>query len=201
MNPGPGGSDTSLGVENGTSPAITSTAPASTGTGTEIASIAESQSQLGVQDDPAGTYCNPYSAYWQSGATDCGNSNRDEPWCADFAAWVWAQAGVQFIYGGGSGEIDAGAITFYSWAVANGTWHPAGSGYTPQPGDAVVYALDDSYAQHVAIVTSYTPGDAGPNVVNGDWWPSGNGAVVAETDQTSVADNGVTYPILGYASP
>jgi hypothetical protein len=109
---------------------------------------------------------------------------------------------VSFNYEWETGDfINGGAISFYNWAAFNGTWHPAGSGYTPQPGDVVVYAQDDSYAQHAAIVTSYTPGDAGPNVVNGDWWSSGNGAVVSATDQSDVVANGVTYPILGYATP
>lgn len=122
-NPSPGGSNTGLGVENGTSPAITTTAPTSTGTGTgtEIASIAESQ--VGYQDSPAGTFCNAYSAYWGAG-TNCGNGNYAEEWCADFAAWIWRQAGVVFEYGGDSGDLNAAAASFYQWGADNGTRHP-----------------------------------------------------------------------------
>ena len=58
-----------------------------------IVSIAESQ--IGYKTDPPGTYCNKYSAYWYSGSADCGNDNLDEEWCADFAAWVWKQAGAR----------------------------------------------------------------------------------------------------------
>jgi hypothetical protein len=195
---GPG--DTGLGMAAGTSPAIT--APPTTSTiGAQIVGIAEGQ--VGQEDSPSGTFCNQYSAYWGSGS-DCGNGNYAEAWCADFAAWAWAQAGVSFTYAWETGDINGGAISFYNWAVANGSWHPAGSGYTPQPGDVVVYAQDTSYAQHAAVVTSYTPGDAGPNVVDGDWWSfdgGSNGGVAAATDQSIVVANGVTYPILGYASP
>jgi hypothetical protein len=53
-------------------------------------------------------------------------------------------------------------------------------------------------ADHVAIVTSYTLGDAGPNVVNGDWWSGGNGAAVAASDQTTATGSD---SISGYASP
>jgi hypothetical protein len=98
------------------------------------------------------------------------------------------------------GDIDGAAASFCQWGVAHGTWHAAGSGYTPQPGDAVVYGLNSAgtYADHVAIVTSHTAGEAGPNVVNGDWWVSGNGGVVAATDQTTATG---TDGVSGYASP
>src|ERR1700728_5348069 len=49
-----------------------------------IVSVAESQ--IGYHTDPPNTYCNRYSAFWVSGDADCGNSNLDEEWCADFAA-------------------------------------------------------------------------------------------------------------------
>ena len=55
--------------------------------------VAIAQGQVGYTTDPASTYCNKFSAYWDAGADDCGNGNLDEEWCADFAAWVWKQAG------------------------------------------------------------------------------------------------------------
>ena len=62
--------------------------------GAQIVSIV--QGQVGYADSPRGTtkYCNMYSAYWGDGKSDCGNSNHDIEWCADFAAWVWAQVGI-----------------------------------------------------------------------------------------------------------
>jgi hypothetical protein len=190
---------TTLGMNAGTSPSVAIPAPTpSTGTlGAQIVSYAESK--VGYQDSPSGTFCNAFSAYWGAGS-DCGNGNFAEEWCADFAAWAWRLGGVSFTYGFGSGDINAGSASFYQWGVANGTWHAAGSGYTPQPGDAVIYGLNSAgtSADHVAIVTSYTAGAAGPNVVNGDWWVSGNGAVVAATDQTTATG---TDSISGYVTP
>ena len=49
---------------------------------------------MGYRTDPSDTYCNKFSAYWNAGVDDCGNDNLDEEWCADFAAWVWKQAGA-----------------------------------------------------------------------------------------------------------
>jgi CHAP domain len=163
--------------------------------GETIADIATGQ--LGYTDSPSDTYCNKFSYFWGAGTTSgCASGTRSEEWCADFAAWAWQQADVSFTYGFGSGDINAGAVSFYQWGKAHGTWHAAGSGYTPQPGDAVVYGLNSggTSAAHVAIVTGYTAGDAGPNVVNGDF----NYKVEAGTDQTT---NGDGAALSGYTSP
>ena len=104
--------------------------------------VALATGQLGYKTDPPDTYCNRFSAYWHAGATDCPNSERDEQWCADFAAWVWRQAGVRFVYGLGLDDLNASSASFYLWAVAHHTWHRVGSGYVPQPGDVAVYGLD-----------------------------------------------------------
>jgi hypothetical protein len=63
-----------------------------------------------------------------------------------------------------------------------------------------VYGLNTSgtFADHVAIVTNVAPGNAGPDVVNGDWWSSNNGGVVAETNETTATG---TDSLSGYASP
>ena len=37
----------------------------------------------------------------------------------DFAAWTWPEAGVPFSYGYRPGEINAAAVSFYEWGVAN----------------------------------------------------------------------------------
>jgi CHAP domain len=166
-----------------------------------IVSIAESQ--LGYRTDPADTYCNRYSAYWYSGAADCGNSNRDEEWCADFAAWVWHEAGVSFTYQFINGDINSSSASFYEWGVAHGTWHPYRSTYQPQPGDVAVYGLDVAAltAAHVAVVTSFSPGERGPDVVNGDGDRTGFSVVEAGTDQF-FADTGTHQArISGYVSP
>ena len=53
------------------------------------------------------------------------------------------------------GYLNGDSASFYVWGIDHGTWHPVGSGYTPQPGDVAVYGLDTSAvtAVHVAVVT------------------------------------------------
>ena len=62
------------------------------------------------------------------------------------------------------GNLNGDSASFYVWGVDHGTWHPVGSGYTPQPGDVAVYGLDTSAvtAVHVAIVTAGTGNEAAP---------------------------------------
>jgi len=166
-----------------------------------IVSLAEGQ--LGYKTDPPDTYCNRFSTYWNAGAFDCPNGNRDEEWCADFAAWVWQKAGIQFVYGQAPGEINAASVSFYLWGIAHHTWHPVGSGYVPQAGDVAVYGLDvsSSQAQHVAVVTSYSPGARGPDVVNGDGERTGFSVVETGTDQYKADLSGNGGQLAGYVSP
>lgn len=192
---------TGFSMDPGTSPSAPVTAPTplvTSSLGSKIVSIAESQ--IGYQDTPMGSYCNPYSAYWNAGKSCSKGSDSSEEWCSDFAAWVWHRADVPFTYGYDSGDVNAGAVSFYQWGVANRTWHAAGSGYTPQPGDVVIYGLNtptDTTADHVAIVTGGTA--KYPSVVDGDWWnTNNNGNVVAATEQTTATG---TDRISGYVSP
>jgi hypothetical protein len=166
-----------------------------------IVQIAENQ--VGYTTNPSNTYCNKYSAYWVSGTADCGNSNLDEEWCADFAAWVWKSAGATVVYQYINGDLNSSSASFYEWGVANGTWHPASSDYVPQPGDVAVYGLDAAtlVAQHVAVVVGYTPGSRGPNVVNGDGDKGGFSLVEARNEQYKADAPGVTAYLSGYVSP
>ncbi len=165
-----------------------------------IVGIAESQ--LGYRTDPASSYCNKYSAYWQSG-TSCGPGLASEEWCADFAAWVWQKAGAVVTYQFVQGDLNSSSASFYEWGLAHRTWHPVGSGYTPQPGDVAVYGLDPAtlIAQHVAVVTSDPPGNRGPDVVNGDGDRTGFSVVEAGTDQTQADVQGTGAPLSGYVDP
>jgi hypothetical protein len=167
-----------------------------------IAAIAESQ--VGYSTDPSSSYCNKFSAYWDAGTAGCPSGERAEEWCADFAAWAWQEAGAQFSYGYGPGEVNGGAVSFYEWGVANGAWHPAISGYVAAPGDVAVYGLSlgvDPFAAHVAIVTDDGPGQQGPDVVNGDGDRTGFSVVETGTDQV-LADAGHDDSTLaGYVSP
>jgi len=164
-----------------------------------IVTIAESQ--LGYRTDPPHSYCNKYSAYWGAGSP-CAHGLRQEEWCADFAAWVWRKAGAQFTYSYGPSDINAASGSFYLWAVAHGTWHPVGSGYTPRPGDVAVYGLNPTgTADHVAVVTGYHEGARGPDVVNGDGDRTGFSVVETGTDQYRADTPGTVAVLAGYASP
>jgi hypothetical protein len=166
-----------------------------------IVSIA--QSQVGYRTDPSDTYCNRFSAYWDAGTGDCGNGNRSEEWCADFAAWVWKQAGAEVTYELAPGYLNGDSASFYVWGTDHGTWHPVGSGYTPQPGDVAVYGLDTTAvtAVHVAIVTADTGDDAAPDVVNGDGDRTGYSVVEVGDHQASADVKGDGAPLSGYVSP
>jgi hypothetical protein len=167
----------------------------------QIVSVA--QGQLGYASDPANTYCNKYSAYWYAGTDDCGNDNLDEEWCADFAAWVWKQAGALVDYKLAPGYLNGDSASFYVWGMNHGTWHPVGSGYTPQPGDVAIYGLDTNAvtAVHVAIVTASTGNDAAPDVINGDGDRTGFSVVEVGDNQAYADVKGKGAPLSGYVSP
>jgi hypothetical protein len=165
--------------------------------------VSTAESQIGYTTDPLGTYCNKYSAYWHSGAGNCGNGNLNEEWCADFAAWVWQRAGAAVTYQYVSGDLNSSAASFYEWGVSRGTWHPAGSGYVPVPGDVAVYGLDvgSLVADHVAIVIGYQSGDRGPIAVNGDGDLTAFSIVEVRTDEYLADIHPGGAPLSGYVSP
>jgi len=166
--------------------------------------VALAESQVGYSSEPSRSYCNKFSAYWGDGAADCPNGEMAEQWCADFAAWAWQKAGVQFTYGYGPGEISGAAVSFYEWGVANGEWHPATSGYVARPGDVAVYGLSLGaypWAAHVAIVIDDAPGLSGPDVVNGDGDQTGFSRVETGTGQLQVEVGHDEFRLAGYVSP
>jgi hypothetical protein len=165
--------------------------------------VAIAQGQVGYRTDPADTYCNKFSAYWDAGIDDCANSNLSEQWCADFAAWAWKEAGAEVSYQLAPGYLNADSASFYVWGTDHGTWHPVASHYTPQPGDVAVYGLDTTAvtAVHVAIVVSATGDDAAPDVVNGDGDRTGYSVVEVGNDQAFADVKGKGDPLSGYVSP
>jgi hypothetical protein len=166
--------------------------------------VSIAQGQLGYTTDPSSSYCNKFSAYWNAGVDDCGgNGNLDEEWCADFAAWVWKEAGALVAYQLAPGYLNGDSASFYVWGTDHGTWHPAGSGYVPQPGDVAVYGLDTSAvtAVHVAVVVGTTGDNAAPNVVNGDGDRTGYSVVEVGNSQAYADVKGNGAPLSGYVSP
>ncbi len=165
--------------------------------------VAIAEAQVGYRTDPTDTYCNKFSAYWNAGVDDCGNANLDEEWCADFAAWVWKEAGAVVAYQLAPGYLNGNTASFYVWGTTHGTWHPIGSGYTPRPGDVAVYGLDTSAvtAVHVAIVTAATGNDAAPDVINGDGDHTGFSVVEVGANQAYADVKGKGAALSGYVSP
>jgi hypothetical protein len=167
--------------------------------------VAIADSQLGYRTSPSHSYCNKFSAYWNAGTPDCPSGETSEEWCADFAAWAWRNAGIAVTYGYAPGELNGRAASFYAWGAATGRWHPVTSGYVARPGDVAVYGLSlgvDPTAAHVAIVTSDSRGQRGPDVVNGDGDRTGFSVVETGTDQLRAdTGHGAGAVLAGYVSP
>jgi PKD repeat protein len=157
--------------------------------GQTIAAIA--LSQVGVSDTPVvtnfnGVDCDPYStlvAGFSADSDGCGYDtgfgveNENETWCADFNKWVWQQAGVT----ADMNTLNAGAVSFYNWAVAQGQTPQIDTG-TPQAGDSVVFFAPGNFpdfADHVGVITSVSSGGT-IDMVNGDF--SGGPDISAQYD-------------------
>jgi hypothetical protein len=168
----------------------------------QIVSLAEQADQYNaaVLETPPGSNCNPYTFYFGRGSTTgCAPGTSAEEWCADFAEWVWASAGIS------TTGIDGWAYSFVDWGEAHtGAWQP-GDANNPEPGDAVVWGdLSTTYAIHVGIVVGVSQGMI--DVVAGNAGPP----IDAAGDVDAVWDSGYFdpttstvggYPIIGYVSP
>ena len=168
------------------------TATAGAALGDQIAALA--LGQVGVATTPAetsfsGVDCDPYStldAAFSPNADGCGPDqthsveDENEAWCSDFAKWAWTQAGVTE----NLNTLNAGSVSFYAWALADGQDPVADSG-TPEPGDAVVFfppgtISASTYADHVGVVASVNA-DGTVNLVDGDFL--GADGITVEYDQ------------------
>jgi PKD repeat protein len=172
--PAPAKATASAAASPHAAPAATSAADL----GQTIASIA--LSQVGVSVTPpvagfGGVDCDPYStltAGFSANSNGCGyNStfgvrNENETWCSDFNKWVWEQAGVT----ADMNTLNAGAVSFYDWAVDHGQTPQIDTG-TPQVGDSIVFFSPNDFpgfADHVGIVSSVNS-DGTIDMVNGDF--------------------------------
>jgi hypothetical protein len=163
-----------------------------------IAQVAESQ--VGVGDTPVSRSfsspdCNPYTAMvgQRPGSAGCGVDPRfnvldqNEFWCADFAKWVWGQAGVR----SDLGTLNPGAASFYTWAVEHGQRPQFGSD-APAVGDAVVFyppwesAPNGGWADHVGIVVGVNSNGT-VDLVNGDFGGDGTPITVEQNNDISLA--------------
>ncbi|MFI9388965.1 FG-GAP-like repeat-containing protein [Kutzneria sp. NPDC052558] len=140
--------------------------------------VAKAASQVGVRGDSRG--CQPYG--------DC------EEWCADFANWVWRNAGVNPVPTTRTGRGEG------KWGLDHGLFkaRPDGQMGNPLPGDMVVFGPPaEAAGGHVAIVESVN--DNGTiTTINGNF----DNAVRRWTINPITARTGTgNYPISGYVTP
>ncbi|MGF1428614.1 CHAP domain-containing protein, partial [Kitasatospora sp. LaBMicrA B282] len=175
----------------------TGTGPASAATGSQLVGIANAN--LGKH------YCDTNSAGGTGFGSSCSaNGGTGEFWCGDFVSWVWQQAGLSV--------PASNPASVPSW-LSTSAYHPLGSGYTPQPGDAVIFG-DNQYptqGSHIAIVTNYSNGllsDIGGDEGGGGspWWSTssvqtdeGNGAAWNPNNHLFTGTSAEMW-VLGYVA-
>jgi hypothetical protein len=156
-----------------------------TGTPASVASIAAGQ--VGRGDTPVSTDwnldCDAYTTLVGVGVSSsgCGTDpnfhvrDQKEFWCADFAKWVWEQAGVK----ADLSVLNAGATSFATWAKDEGESTALDKG-TPAVGDAIVFyppattVGPGSYADHVGIIIGVDSAKGTVEMANGDFLGSTN---------------------------
>ena len=166
--------------------------PGSDSTGSlqsRIASIgnAEYQNAGHNHESPAGSNCNYYTAALGAGSA-CSGGWRSEEWCADFARWVWGQAGAV------TTGLSGAAISFEK---SHGGWH-SGNLSGIQVGDVIGWNFGGSPSDdHVSVVVGINA-NGSLNLLDGNW---GNaiGARTIAGNTTSLTANGVNYTVSGYA--
>jgi hypothetical protein len=161
-----------------------------------IAAIA--LSQVGHGANPVVTNfdtvdCDPYStmvAGFSADSDGCGYDgvynveNENETWCSDFNKWVWEQTGIT----DDIDTINAGAVSFYTWATQHGQSPEPDTG-RPQVGDSVLFFSKSSFpgfADHVGIVTA-VHSDGSIDMVNGDFSGGPDVSVQYDQDITNLA--------------
>jgi hypothetical protein len=184
---------------------VASPAVASAGTIGTIAAGEQGNGPCGADGIDEGYYA---TGTGQSSSCD-GSGGEAHAWCADFAAWVWQQAGATV-----DGNLTNGAGSFVAYGTAHGTVHSSAS-YQPQVGDAVVFDYETDgngpgAADHVALVSSisYNPDGsiASLTYMNGNWGgqvgpqvETGN-FLVGQDPPNEIGENG-QMTISYYVSP
>lgn len=130
-------------------------------------------------------------------------STEKNVWCSEFVRWIYKHEGVNIASAPGKPGtgITAAAGSSRPWAEARGLFHPAGDGYKPKPGDAIVWATYDSkggYVKgHVGLVRKIMPNGTLHTV-------EGNSSDAVRLKERALVNG--TYPhergpFRGYASP
>ena len=106
--------------------------------------VAVARTQVGQAEFPPGSNESPRIAEYRGAVQGAVVG----PWCADFASWCAAQAGIPL---GENGEGFQSVGALWEWAEAGGRAIPADEG-SPAPGDLIVWGSD-----HVGIVEAVDP--------------------------------------------
>jgi hypothetical protein len=150
-------------------------------------------------------------ALWQSGQLKP-NTNayykysegRNEEWCADFASWVYNQAGYPLGPAGsltGNWNVDAVVnMLIPPQSASKFTFHSLKDGYTPVPGDLAIHEDVGTNQHHVNIVVAVSGSTV--TLVGGDQGPgpyNNNSVSEYSIDQSDFGDD--APPIIGFLSP
>lgn len=133
--------------------------------------VAVARTQVGQAEMPPGSNESPRIAEYRSAV----QGSVVGPWCADFASWCAAQAGIPL---GESGEGFQSVGAIWEWAERSGRAIPAGEG-SPQPGELIVWGTD-----HVGIIEAVDPdgtihtieGNSSDEVAQRSYGPGESGA-------------------------
>jgi hypothetical protein len=136
-----------------------------------LGAVAAARTQIGQAEFPPGSNESPRIAEYRGAVQGAVVG----PWCADFASWCAAQAGVPL---GENGEGFQSVGALWSWAEGSGRAIPADEG-TPAPGDLIVWGSD-----HVGIVEAVDPdgtihtieGNSSDEVAQRSYGPGESGA-------------------------
>ena len=109
-----------------------------------LGAVAAARTQIGQAEFPPGSNESPRIAEYRSAVQGAVVG----PWCADFASWCAAQAGIPL---GENGEGFQSVGALWEWAEGSGRAIPASEG-SPAPGDLIVWGSD-----HVGIIESVDP--------------------------------------------
>jgi hypothetical protein len=152
------------------------TANPASGSSLTSAIVAEASSQnYGYGPCGANGENDGYYATGTDQSSSCnGSGGETHAWCADFAGWVWQQAGAEDM----DTNLNNLADSFYYWGEAHGTLST-----TPAVGDVVfyhpdAYSLSTTGYDHVAIIT-YVNSNGTFDEIGGN---EGSGNVQEDTD-------------------
>ncbi|MER5867546.1 CHAP domain-containing protein [Kitasatospora sp. NPDC002040] len=182
-------------------------ARADTSTGNLVASIANANLGKGpCSANSTGHGGSPNAGTGFGTSCNVSTGQAREEWCADFAEWAWNQAGYT-----DTGDLTSAAWSFARHGATHGTFHwVTDTGYTPQPGDAIVWrgngyqlssftdpgALGFYDVQHVSLVSSVSSRTS----INDTGGNQGN-AVTHNGPFNPTLQQGWGQQVIGYISP